>query len=251
MTWLDRRGNRIVGFADSVSRLNLDERARPFHKMLSAWLEDRGAQFIHAGLVRHRDKGILFVGNGGAGKSTSSIACLRAGMGYLGDDFIGLGAEDGHFIGHGLYASCLLDMHHITRFPDLRRLGHAPNYPHEEKYVLYLTEAFSDRLLTRSGIDAIALPRVVNSELTTFRPATQAETLRAIAPTSVMYLPRPTRAAFERLVKLVQVTPSYWLELGRRVDLIPDVVRDLADRIDDHRSETHSPGIPSTALREA
>ncbi len=252
-TWLDRSANRIVGFVDSASRLNLDERARPFHKMLSAWLEDRGVQFIHSGLVRHRERGILFVGNGGAGKSTSSISCLRSGLEYLGDDFIGLGVNGNRFVGYGLYASCLLNVHHLKRFPDLQRLSHPPNYAYEDKCVLYLTEAFPGCLQTSSSIDAIALPRVVDSELTTFRPATRAETLRAIAPTSVMQLPRPNRAAFERLVELVQAVPSYWLELGRRVDLIPDVVRSLADRLDGGRGDTRKQpsSIPSIAFREA
>ena len=252
-TWLDRSANRIVGFVDSASRLNLDERARPFHKMLSAWLEDRGVQFIHSGLVRHRERGILFVGNGGAGKSTSSISCLRGGLEYLGDDFIGLGVNGNRFVGYGLYASCLLNTDHLRRFPDLGRLAHLPNYAYEDKCVLYLTEAFPGCLQTSSSIDAIALPRVVDSELTTFRRATRAETLRAIAPTSVMQLPRPNRAAFERLVELVQAVPSYWLELGRRVDLIPDAVRTLADRLEAGLFDTpkQPSAIPSIASREA
>jgi hypothetical protein len=78
MTRLDRDQNRIIGFTRTASQLNLDERARPFHKLLSAWLEDRGVQFVHAGLITHAGKGILFVGSGGAGKSTSLISCLRA-----------------------------------------------------------------------------------------------------------------------------------------------------------------------------
>ncbi len=227
--WLDRTGDRIVGFCQAATRLNLDERARPFHKMLSAWLEDRGVQFVHSGLITHNGKGVLFVGNGGAGKSTSSISCLRAGMGYLGDDFIGLGVSNGRFEGHGLYASCLLNVHHIKRFPDLQPLAHAPHYDYEEKYVLYLTEAFPGCMRDRISIDALMLPRVVDSETTTFQPAKKAETLMAIAPTSVMLLPRPNRAAFERLTRLVQSTPGYWLQLGRQVDRIPDAVRALAD----------------------
>ena len=231
MIWLDRTQNQIVGFTRSVSSLNLDERARPFHKMLSAWLEDRGVQFVHSGLVTHGDKGLLFVGNGGAGKSTSSISSLRAGMGYLGDDFIGLGLDGDRFVGHGLYASCLLNVHHMKRFPDLQPLAHAPNYEYEEKFVLYLTEAFPNCLRQHCTIDALMLPRVVDAEVTTFRPATKAATLLAIAPTSVMLLPRPSRAAFERLTQLVQNTPSYWLDLGRKVDLIPDAVRKLAESL--------------------
>lgn len=231
MTWLDRTGNRIYGFTRGVTSLNLDERARPFHKMLSAWLEDRGVQFVHSGLISHADKGILFVGNGGAGKSTSSISCLQSGMSYLGDDFIGLGVEDDRFIGHGLYASCLLNVHHIKRFPDLQPLAHAPHYDYEEKFVLYLTEAFPTCLRQRTAIDALMLPRVVDAEITTFRRATKGATLMAIAPTSVMLLPRPNRAAFERLTRLVETTPSYWLELGRRVDLIPSAIRTLAESL--------------------
>jgi hypothetical protein len=227
--WLDVAANRIVGVTQAVNRLNLDERARPFHKMLSAWLEERGVQFVHSGLITHVDKGVLFVGNGGAGKSTSSISCLRAGMGYLGDDFLALSLENERFVGHGLYASCLLNVHHIKRFPDLQPLGHPPNYDYEQKFVLYLTEAFPGSLRQRASIDAVVLPRVVDAEVTTFRPATKAATLMAIAPTSVMLAPRPNRAAFERLTQLVQNTPSYWLELGRRVDLIPAAVRALAE----------------------
>lgn len=231
MVWLDRERNRILGFCDGVKRLNLDERARPFHKMLAAWLEDRGVQFVHSGLITHADKGVLFVGNGGAGKSTSSIASLRSGMGYLGDDFIGLGIEHGRYTGYGLYASCLLNVHHIARFPDLRPLAHEPYYEYEEKYVIYLTEAFPGCLRQRIGIDALVLPRVVDSERTTFRAAKKSETLMAIAPTSVMLLPRPNRPAFERLTRLVESTPTYWLELGRQVDLIPGAVQALAEAL--------------------
>lgn len=231
VTWLDRARERVVGFTRSARLLNLDERARPFHKMLSTWLESRGVQFVHSGLITHGEKGILFVGNGGAGKSTSSIACLRAGMGYLGDDFIGLGLEEGRFVGHGLYASCLLNIHHIERFPDLKPLGHAPYHDFEDKFVLYLSEAFPGGIRRRVAVNALMMPRVVDAEVTTFKPAARAAALMAIAPTSVMFLARPNRAAFERLTQLVQNTPAYWLELGRRVDLIPNAVRALADSL--------------------
>ena len=97
--------------------------------------------------------------------------------------------------------------------------------------MLYLTDAFPDCLCQRSTIDALVLPKVVDSDTTTFRRATPVETLKAIAPTSVMMLPRPNRAAFERLVELVQTTPGYWLELGRRIEAIPEAVCALAQSL--------------------
>jgi hypothetical protein len=231
LVWLDRTARRVVGCIQSTRLLNLDERARPFHKLISAWLEDNGVQFVHSGLIEHNGSGVLFVGNGGAGKSTSSIACLRAGMGYLGDDFLGLGVAAGHFVGHGLYASCLLNVHHIQRFPDLRPLGHAPNHAFEDKFVLYLKDAFPRSLKQRATVDALVLPRVVDREMTYFRPATRMAALKAIAPTSVMYLPRPNRGAFERLTRLVEKTPCFWLELGRNIESIPLAVAALVDSI--------------------
>ena len=231
LIWLNRPENRIIGCVESTRLLNLDERARPFHKLISAWLEKNGIQFVHSGLVEHGGKGVLFIGNGGAGKSTASIACLRSGMGYLGDDFLGLGMERGRFIGYGLYASCLLNVHHIKRFPDLEPLGHAPNHAYEDKFVLYLTSAFSRGLKQRATVDALVLPRVVEREFSSFMPATKAAALKAIAPTSVMYLPRPNRTAFERIAKLVENTPCFWLDLGRQIDSIPEAVKALVDTL--------------------
>jgi len=231
LVWLSRRENRIVGCIESTGLLNLDERARPFHKLISAWLENNGVQFVHSGLIVHRDKGVLFVGNGGTGKSTASVACLRSGMSYLGDDFLGLGVEQERFIGHGLYATCLLNVHHIERFPDLQSLGYAPNHAHEDKFVLYLQSAFPGAVHPRATIDALVLPRVVHREHSSFVPASKAAALKAIAPTSVMYLPYPNRAAFERLVRLVESTPTFWLEMGSVMESIPSAVRALVDTL--------------------
>lgn len=229
--WMDRSSARIIGCTQTAERLNLDERARPFHKLLSHWLEERNVQFLHAGLVSHNDAGLLFVGNGGAGKSTSSICCLRAGMGYLGDDFVGFSQDGQEFTGHGLYASCLLDSHHLQRFPDLIPLAHAPHFESEHKHVLYLDQHFSGSLKVSQTITGLVLPRVVDSETTSFEPASRMQGLRALAPTSVMYLARPNRAAFDRISALVESVPSFWLNLGRDVSTIAPSVRALAASI--------------------
>jgi hypothetical protein len=229
--WLDRSRNRIVGWFDTPERLDLDERARPFHKLLSAWLEERGVQFLHAGLVSCDGKGLLFVGNGGAGKSTASIACLRSGMDYLGDDFIGFGRTETGCVGYGVYGSCLLNVDHIGRFPDLKAIAHAPHHPHEDKDVVFLADAFPGAMRSQVPIAALLLPRVADTVATRVRRASKAEALMAIAPTSVMFLPRPSRSAFERIVELVETLPCFWLELGRDVARIPTAVRSLAAQL--------------------
>lgn len=227
-SWLDRDHSRIVAWYRAESQLNLDERARPFHKLLSTWLEERGVQFVHAGLIIAQQKGLLFVGNGGAGKSTSSIACMLAGMGYLGDDFVGFSGDAPAFQGHGIYGTCLLATHHIRRFPALERISQAANHAFEDKRIAYLRGDFGGDLATRVNLGALVLPRVVESAETRWRPASKGEALMAIAPTSVMFLPRPSRAAFARVSALVDSLPTFWLELGQDVEAIPDAVSGLA-----------------------
>jgi hypothetical protein len=224
--WFDRRADRIVGYARSHGTLFVDERARPLTRLLSIWLNDRKVQMIHSGLVSWQGCGVLFVGPGGSGKTTSSTACLRDGFGFLGDDWIGLEeAADGSFIGHGLYGSCLVTPKHLTRFADLAPYAGAANHSFEDKSVVYLSHIYPERIEQRVTIGVVALPRVVGRGETSFRPASQAEALLALAPSSVMFLPGASARSLDKLGKLVECVPCYWLELGRDVDRIPDAVR--------------------------
>ncbi len=223
---LDRRTSHVVGYRGSSDTLYVDERARPFQRLLSIWFNDRDIQLLHSGLVSWRGRGVLFVGNAGAGKSTSSIACLRGGFGFLGDDHAWFeDTGDGSFTGHGLFASCLVTPDHLTRFPDLAPHADAANHAHEDKSLVYLSRLFPERMERSTTISVVALPRVVDSDETSFRPASKGEALLAVAPTSVMFLPGATVRSLDKLGKLVECVPCYWLELGRDVDQIPDTVR--------------------------
>jgi hypothetical protein len=235
--WLDCAAAHLTGFTRSAEYLALDERARPFHKLLSEWLMDRGVQFVHAGLVSCAGRGVLMVGHGGAGKSTSSIACLLDGLGYLGDDFVGLSLDGDSYTGHGFYASCLLDSGHMRRFPQLLPHALPPNRPEEHKHVMYLSQAFPANLESRNTINAIVMPRVTGGPVTGWKRASPIDALRAIAPTSVMYLPRPSRDAFDRLAGLVASVPAYWLELGTNVSTIAPAVRSLVASLDGPQSK--------------
>ncbi len=226
MSWLDRRAGHVVGYMGSSDTLYVDERARPFYRLLSVWCNDRDIQLLHSGIESWRGRCVLYVGMAGAGKSTSSIACLRGGFGYLGDDPVWFeDTGDGSFTGHGLYASCLLTPEHLTQFPDLMPHAGAANHAHEDKSLVYLSRLFPERMEQSIAIGVLALPRVVDSDETSFRPASKGEALLALAPTSVMFLPGANVRSLEKLARLVERVPCYWLELGRDVDQIPDTVR--------------------------
>lgn len=235
MTWLDRHTGRAISCVASMRRLHLDERARPFHRALSLRLGDEGVQFIHAGLTTWQGRGALFTGMGGSGKSTTSICCLLGGLGYLGDDFVGLErVAERRFHGHSLYGAALINLQHMRRFPALAAVSVAGNHAHEEKSVAWLGDVPGARFESTTTIDAVVLPKVrLESDDTTFERASPRESLLALAPSSVLYLPAARPRAMDRLGALVESVPSFRLLLGRDVSRIPQRVKDLLSSLQD------------------
>jgi hypothetical protein len=220
--WLDRRSQRAIVWVSALNRLCLDERARPFHKLLALRLADFGVQFVHAGLVAWDENGVLFTGKGGSGKSTCSLCCVLDGASYLGDDFIGLeAARDGSFSGHSLYGTALISPAHMTRYPALATACVPGNYPEEEKSVVELGRIAHGRLRAKTTVRAIVLPRVMGARESAFRRISAGEALLALAPSSILYLPGASPKAMERLGALVERVPSYRLELGHDLSQIP------------------------------
>lgn len=231
---LDRQENRITGYIRRRGMLYLDERARPFHRLLSIWLDDRDIQFLHAALSVVEGHGLLFVGKGGSGKSTSSVACFLAGFQYLSDDLLALArAEKGRLVGHSLYATCLLEPDHLKRFPALVPIARGPNLDSEEKSVFFLADHPGAQFAADTAIAAVILPRVVDRPETTYRRAKPMEAMLALAPTSIMILPGAAPSSLDKVSDLVTSVPAFWLELGHDVGDIAPTVRkicgDLAD----------------------
>jgi hypothetical protein len=229
-TWIDRKKKRICGWVESADQLSLFERGKPFHFLLSVWHNDCDVLVVHAGLVARNGNAVLFPGMGGAGKSTTSLACLRYGFDYLAEDYIGLEAvADGRFEGHSIFASTWLETdHHEERFDDLSTHAIGGSGPGEDKDLVFLPQLYPDRMARQATIRAVALPRIVDAETTTWRKASKGEALRTAAPSSMLCLiPRPDPRSLERIARLVETVPCYWLELGRAVDTIAPCVDEL------------------------
>ena len=228
---LDRKENRVVGGVRGRNALFQDERARPFHRLLSIWLDDRNIHFIHAGLVARDEKGLLLVGRSGSGKTTSSIACLLGGFTFLSDDYVALEATaNGHFAGHSLYATCLLD--ELERFPALAQIAHAPNHSIETKDAIYLADHAAGRFAPETRLAAVIMPKVVDRPDVVYRRATTMEAMRALAPSSLWILPGSAGVSLEKMSALVTTVPAFWLELGQDMTQIAPTVERLCAELD-------------------
>lgn len=230
----NRKDKRIIGSIEWHDQIFIYERAKPLSRLLLNWYNDQGFQVIHTGLVARDNKGLLFVGKSGSGKSTSSLACVIAGFSYLSEDYVGLETcNDGSFVGHSLYNSVFLRTDHLDRFPQLAPYAIRGRLPYEEKSTIILSQLFPERLEQAVPIRALVLPRVVNATEAQFRQASKGEALVALGPSSLLQIPNRGLGVrgFKRLAELVERVPCYWLEVGSDLGATPNCIEELLAQV--------------------
>ncbi len=227
--FLDRKEKRIIASFLSSGKMNHYDLSKPFNKLLALWYRDMNIEIIHASMISKKGIGILFLGKGGSGKTTSALSCLNAGFNYLGDDHVGLSLKDNSFTGHSLYASALIYANHLRRFPQLQKFEIKNNSQEDEKSVIYFSNGYLNRIDRYAEVSVLLLPVVGNSKHTNFRKAGKSEALLALAPSSLRLQISPNRKGFELLARLVDRIPAYRVELGSNLDEIPECVNEIMD----------------------
>src|SRR5918998_3685898 len=225
LSMLDRESDLALFWVPDAQTLPGYEIAAPLRTILHWWMGDHARRMVHAGAVGTLSGGVLLAGRGGVGKSTTALSCLLSGLLYLGDDYVLLDTEPVAFV-HSLYSSGKLHVDQLGWFPQLSPTISEHQLPSEEKMLLLLHDNF-DRIRKGLPIRAVLLPRVTGLAQTRLRSASAADSLRALAPSTIFQLPGASRAALQQIKRFVEQVPSYVLELGRDVHQVPRVVSQL------------------------
>jgi hypothetical protein len=224
---LDTGRNVAVFWIAAADRFSVGDTGSPLRSILHAWMRTRGYQLVHAGAVGSAEGGVLLVGKGGAGKSTSALACLESPLRYLGDDYC---LVDGGSAPHAysLYNSGRLTRAMVGRFPHLP--GSAARLTETGKLQFFLHDLRPDRLIERFPIRAIVVPCVAAQRHTVWRAITPIAALRALAPSTIFQLPGGQAETLARLGTLVRRTPCFVLETGSDLGEIPAAIGELLRR---------------------
>jgi hypothetical protein len=201
----------------------------PFRHLLSWWLDAQGLRHVHGGAVGTEDGGVLFVGPGGSGKSTTALSSLLdERLRYAGDDYVAVGSGPAPSV-HSLYCSGKVhpdDLHRLPHLePALAEGAHA-----DEKAVFYVEQAFPGRSIAGFPLRAIVVPRVTDRRAARALPGTRAEALAALAPSTIFQLHPPARDALARMAELVRAVPTFVLELGSDVETTPPELLRILER---------------------
>jgi len=216
-----------------AARLPAWECASPLRHLLHWWLAANGLQQVHAGAIGTDRGAVLVVGRGGRGKSTTTLAGLGAGLKYVGDDYVAVEMTDRPLV-HSLYNAGKLEPHHLDRFPDLRE--HATIDPpgldgdfEQPKAVVYVHAQFPQQTVSTLPLVGIVVPTIAAGGKTALLPASRAEALRALAPSTLLQLHVGEQGLLTSLAALVTRLPAYTLQLGDDLERVGPLIASVTD----------------------
>jgi hypothetical protein len=195
----------------------------PFRFLLHEWFAARGLQYVHAAAVGTEQGGVLLVGKGGSGKSTTALLCAAAGMQYAGDDYCLI--DPAHAWAHSLYnTGKLKGPEDYARLPELKGLSTNPDSFERDgadKAVYFLDEIWPDRVVAGIPLRAIVVPRITGQATARFEPCSAFDAVVAMLPSTVAQLPAASNEDCDRMVALAEKLPTYLLHLGTDIRSIP------------------------------
>lgn len=224
---LDAESRQAWFWTEDAATMPFWEAAAPLRQILHWWLGPRGVGLLHGAAVGTAEGGVLLVGRGGSGKSTSALSCLESNLLYAADDYVAVEEGEVPWV-HSLYSSGKLEPAHASRLPHLD-LPPALGGDEDEKVVFYVHERYPARTCEGFPLRAVLAPRITGPGEHRVVPLAPAAALRALAPSTLLQLHPSDPQAFASMARLLRQVPAYSLELGHRIDAIPAAIEQFLD----------------------
>lgn len=226
LSLFDKTRNLAIYWTQDAQQLPIYEGGAPLLLLLHWWLGQQQLQVVHGAAVGTVAGAVLLVGNSGAGKSTTALRCLNDEMLYLGDDYCLLAGEDPPRV-HSLYSSGKVHLADLDRFPRLQAALNDAPYAYADKKLYFLHESFGGQIAQQLPLRAILLPKRTGERATRLQPASAADALLAVAPSTTFQLPGANTQTIHQLSQVLRRLPCYWLELGTDLAQIPKAITRL------------------------
>ncbi len=224
---MDLESRRAMYWLNSHRDLPAWVLGSPLRTILHWWLESNGRQLVHAAGLGYRGRGVLIPGRGGSGKSSTALACLEAGLDYIGDDYLAI-AMDPEPVMYRLFNTAKLEPAQMARFPGLARCRSVLD-PGFDKSVLFLDTAYAGQLRTSLPLSRILKPSISGRPETTFSDVSALDVELGMSSETLAHLPHVgghTVAFLERISKQV---PRAEIHLGTDR---PQIVREIRQHLE-------------------
>lgn len=226
LSLLDCDRNLGIYWVNTSEQIPYWEMGSPLRIILHAWLSKQGMQMVHAGAVGLPSGGVLLVGRGGSGKSTTALCCLNSELFYASDDYTLLASEPSP-TAFSIYNTGKKKSDDVERLPFLKSVISNRDRLDTEKALYFLYEHFPEKIIPSFPLKAILIPRITGKTDTTLTPTSPTAGLAALVPSTIAQLPGAGKEACQMMMKITQQVPCYSLNLGTDIGRIPEVILSL------------------------
>ncbi len=191
-----------------------------FTQPLSPWFKQKGLFFLHAGCISDEKRnGILLVGHSRAGKSTLSLAAVRAGFKFLSDEQPILSAAGGRLIVYSFPRQIRLDRPVAGLFSELKPILKSTA---DERIVFRIEQIWPRSITVSCKPKVLIFPKFHRRGSLKISPLPPSEALSRILQDDhfIWYLNGPWKKVSEEhlslVSKLVQKTKAFELDYGKK-----------------------------------
>lgn len=221
LDYSNKTGYRLERHSTGMTYL---DRAAPMRHLLTLWFGSQGRYLFHGAAVGVSEGGVLILGAGGSGKSTTALACLEDGMAYAGDDRCLLSMDGSPHV-YSLYGTAkLLD---INQFPSFAPVVDMDGKTCDEKAIYRLHRLSDNTLHCGFPLRAILLAQIEDIQETRISPASHAQGFLALAASGALHLLEMRKQALRCFNSVARQLPVYDLKLGANIRSTPDALRKL------------------------
>ncbi|MCC2667749.1 MAG: hypothetical protein K0Q72_220 [Armatimonadetes bacterium] len=183
---------------------------------------------IHAASICVDGRGVVFAGGSGYGKSTLTIALVRAGLGFMGDDQVFLCPEDGRILFRAFPDEIDVTENTARMFPELAPVLEASTRPDWPKRQVRVPETYGTGYVFECEPAAVVLPRIAHADQTRVEPLGRDEAFFELVSHVAFTHTEASQAHVDAIGALLRQVPCYRMHTGRDFDALPELVRGLA-----------------------
>jgi hypothetical protein len=223
---LHRRAALVI-WQDSAYNLLVSS---PLRTILQWLASDTGGVLLHAAAVGRPDGGILLLGPGRAGKSTTAMAVMAAGGVAAGDDYVWVDPASSPPVAHSCFRTARTRQSNV-----LSPLGARSEVPgfdidyDEPKRVLYLAEATNAMVRQLPIVGAAAIRK--GGDTTEVRSIPAIEALLKVAPSSIFQASSDRPRQMSQITGLISGLPCYEVTVSRDLDEVGHTLLSLVDSL--------------------
>lgn len=220
---LDRDRNLAIYWVDSKKQIPYWKTGACLRTIFHIWMSQRQIQLVHGGAVGLPNGGVLIVGKGGSGKSTTALACLNSQLFYASDDYSLITAEPKPTV-FSIYSTGKKNADDLERLPFISRAISNRDRLDSEKAVYFLNDYFPEKIIKSFPLRALFIPRITGKPNTTLTPTSVATGLSALVPSTLLQLSGAGKEACQIMKNVVNQLNCYYLEVGTDIEQIPQVI---------------------------